>query len=119
MLANKLPRWAVVAVLSFALAQPSPLSAQEPNSVPPQPGVEVQTRGPVHEAFAQPHDASAAPGPAVPREPPPSIPELAPDERPQGDNVQWIGGYWAWDAERNDFIWVSGTYRNAPPGRQF
>ena len=82
-------------------------------------GVEVQTRGPVHEAFAQPIEANPGPGQAVPREPPPAIPELSPDERPRGDNVQWIGGYWAWDAERNDFVWVSGTYRKAPPGRQF
>ena len=24
-------------------------------------------------------------------------------------NVAWIPGYWAWDDERNDFLWVSGS----------
>jgi len=26
-------------------------------------------------------------------------------------------GYWAWDEDRKDFIWVSGFWRNVPPGR--
>src|SRR5262245_46948996 len=110
----------VAAAVSLMSLLQFPVSAQrQVDSSPKQAGIEVLTRGPVHEAFAQPNDSSVGPGPAIPREPPPPIPETAPEERPQGDNVQWIGGYWAWDAERNDFIWVSGTYRNAPPGRQF
>jgi hypothetical protein len=106
---------AIGTALFFGLFQLGIVSAQEANTA----GVEVLTRGPVHEAFAEPFDANAAPGPAVAKEPPPPIPEAPPEERPQGDNVQWIGGYWAWDADRSDFIWISGTYRNAPPGRQF
>ena len=59
------------------------------------------------------------PGPVVPKEPPPPVEELPPDQRPEGTNVQWIPGYWAWDDTRNDFIWVSGIWRNLPPGRQW
>jgi hypothetical protein len=33
--------------------------------------------------------------------------------------VQWIGGYWAWDGDRQDFLWVSGVWRVPPPGRQW
>ena len=42
---------------------------------------------------------------------------MPPDRRPEGDNVTWIPGYWAWDDERSDFLWVSGTWRALPPGR--
>jgi hypothetical protein len=84
-----------------------------------EPGIEVQARGPVHEAFAQPVDVKPEPGPVVPKSPPPLVPEQPPEQRPEGNDVQWIPGYWAWDAERNDFLWISGTYRNVPPGRQY
>src|SRR5262249_34963225 len=101
MFAHKHFPWSVGAVVSLTLLLQLSVSAQENASISPQRGVEVQTRGPVHEAFAHPNDPSTGPGPAIPREPPPAIPETAPEDRPQGDNVQWIGGYWAWDAERN------------------
>src|SRR4051812_26617500 len=71
--------------------------------------VEVQTRGPVHEAFAQPNENQVEPPPAVNKQPPPPVPEEVPQDRPDGPNVQWIDGYWAWDAERNDYVWVTGT----------
>ena len=53
------------------------------------------TRGPVHEAFAAPvvHDPKAAP--TIDKEPPAPINELPPDQKPAGQNVQWISGYWA------------------------
>jgi hypothetical protein len=117
MFGNARGLWAVLLALSIVHFQEA--LAQESAAVPATPDFEVLTRGPVHEAFAQPFDLKPEPGPAVPKEPPPAVPEEPPEERPQGDNVRWIGGYWAWDADRNDFIWVSGTYRNAPPGRQF
>src|SRR5262245_17118853 len=44
---------------------------------------EVQARGPVHEAFAQPSTAPR-PGIAVPRQPPESIQEMPPDQKPEG-----------------------------------
>jgi len=81
--------------------------------------VEVLTRGPVHEAFAEPQDYNAAKGIEVTNEPPSAIEEVAPDEKPEGDNVEWIPGYWSWDTDRNDFIWISGIWRVLPPGRSW
>ncbi|MCC7085768.1 MAG: YXWGXW repeat-containing protein [Pirellulales bacterium] len=80
-------------------------------------GAEVLTRGPVHEAFASPTPLDPQATPTIKRKPPDSIEEVPPDEQPDGDHVVWIPGYWSWDDERNDFIWVSGLYRNAPPNQ--
>jgi len=82
-------------------------------------GVQVLTRGPVHEAFAETIIFDPEPDIVVSRAPPNSIEEVPPDQRPDGDNVSWIPGYWAWDDERNDFLWVSGVWRALPPGRQW
>ncbi len=84
-----------------------------------QDGMEVLTRGPIHEAFASVAANAGEPGPLVPRLPPDPIEELPPDQRPEGDNVEWIPGYWSWDEERTDFIWISGVWRAIPPGRQW
>ena len=81
------------------------------------PGTEVLTRGPVHEAFAGMITFNPEPGIVVTKAPPGVIEEMPPDIRPEGDNVTWIPGYWAWDDERSDFLWVSGTWRALPPGR--
>ena len=51
--------------------------------------------------------------------PPAAIEEVPPDQRPEGNNVTWIPGYWGWDDERSDFIWISGIWRELPPGRQW
>ncbi len=40
---------------------------------------------------------------------------MPPDVKPDGQNVAWIPGYWAWDDGRQDFIWVSGIWRDTPP----
>jgi hypothetical protein len=82
-------------------------------------GIEVLDKGPVHEAFAQPTNKNPEPGPIIHKQPPKAIEELPPEQKPEGDNVQWIKGYWAWDADRNDFIWVSGLWRVAPPDRNW
>jgi hypothetical protein len=82
-----------------------------------QPGVQVEARGPVHEAFAMPLVTQPEQGPVITKQPPAPIEELPPDQKPEGDNVQWIPGYWAWDADTNDFVWVSGCWRDVPPGR--
>jgi hypothetical protein len=79
--------------------------------------VEVLARGPVHEAYAEPAEREPAPTPIIPKEPPKPIEELPPDQKPDGANVQWMPGYWAWDIDKKDFIWVSGFWRNAPAGR--
>jgi len=82
-------------------------------------GTQVLTRGPVHEAFAGVVAFNPEPGVVVPKAPPEAIEELPPAERPEGNNVTWIPGYWAWDDERSDFLWVSGIWRALPPGRQW
>jgi hypothetical protein len=83
------------------------------------PGAEVLTRGPVHEAFAEVVAYNPEPGIVVSKGPPEAIEEMPPDERPEGANITWIPGYWGWDDERSDFIWISGTWRALPPGRQW
>jgi hypothetical protein len=82
-------------------------------------GGQVLTQGPVHEAFAAPvvHDPKA--GPIVPKGPPDPIQEMPPDQKPSGQNIQWIPGYWAWDVTRNDYLWVSGIWREPPPSTQW
>ncbi len=92
-------------------AQPGRSDAEE--------GVQVLTRGPVHEAFAETVTFDPEPGIVVPKAPPAAIEELPPDQRPEGANVAWIPGYWGWDDERSDFLWVSGIWRALPPGRQW
>lgn len=79
--------------------------------------LEVLTRGPLHEAFAQPYNLNPAINPIVPKKPPNPIEEMPPDLKPEGDNVLWLPGYFAWDEETADFIWISGFWRNLPPGR--
>ena len=93
-------------------------AGQEPEAGEPE-GVQVLTQGPIHEAFAEPVLFDPKPGPIVPKAPPQPIEEVPPEQKPEGDNVQWIPGYWAWDDARNDFVWVSGIWRAIPPGRQW
>lgn len=99
------------------------LSTGRAQSPPPRPdgeeGVQVLTRGPVHEAFAETVTFDPEPDIVVTKGPPESINEVPPDQRPEGVNVTWIPGYNAWDEERNDYLWVSGVWRSPPPGRQW
>jgi hypothetical protein len=94
----------------FAASRAQPPDADSP-------GVQVLTRGPVHEAFAEVVTFNPEPGIVVSQAPPAAIDELPPEEKPEGDSVTWIPGYWGWDDERRDFIWISGTWRALPPGR--
>ncbi|HLN29975.1 MAG TPA: YXWGXW repeat-containing protein [Gemmataceae bacterium] len=82
-------------------------------------GTEVLASGPIHEAYAEPVDTKPQPTSVVPKQPPDSIQEIPPDQKPAGENVQWIPGYWSWDIDRNDFIWVSGVWRVPPPDQQW
>jgi len=99
--------------------QPLPLPPGQP-AQPAQPaqgsGIDVLAKGPVHEAFATTAESPAA-SPIVPKQPPDPIDELPPDQKPEGDNVQWIPGYWHFDEESSQFIWISGFWRQPPPGR--
>jgi hypothetical protein len=108
---------AVLAVLISLSWDVAISRAQQPDN--DEPGAQVLTRGPVHEAFAGIVTFNAEAGVVVTKAPPEIIEELPPDERPEGDNITWIPGYWGWDDERSDFLWVSGTWRTLPPGREW
>lgn len=108
-------------------AGPDGISQLQVGSVPPsnngdmetEDEYETLTRGPLHEAFAEPIVADPAPGLVVAQEPPAPINELAPEYRPDGEDAIWISGYWGWDEQREDFIWISGVYRVPPEGHQW
>ena len=86
----------------------------------PSPAVEPQTRGPIHEAFAEPIVYDPLFNPVVSRQPPAGLKELPPGVKPAGANVVWLPGYWAaWDDDREDFLWVSGVWRVPPPGARW
>jgi hypothetical protein len=89
----------------------------DPNAQPGMPeGAEVLARGPVHEAYASTAENTTQ-TPVVEKKPPEPIEELPPDQKPEGENVQWMPGYWHWDDDANQFIWISGFWRAVPPGR--
>jgi hypothetical protein len=113
---------AATAALAWLLSLGDASRTQEPvaQQLPPQPqGTDAQARGPVHEAFAQPDNTQPQQGPVVDKQPPAPIEELPPDQKPQGSNVQWIPGYWAYDGDAKDFLWISGCWRDLPPGRRW
>lgn len=101
----------------------NPVLAQQAQPNADGDGFEVLDRGPIHEAFAEPivdpHLAAEADQAVAPQQPPDPINELPPEVRPEGANVQWIPGYWMWSEVQADFVWVSGVWRDAPPGRRW
>jgi hypothetical protein len=97
---------------------PAPVQGDDPGVALP-PGAEVLARGPIHEAFAMSIVYNPAPPLVYPKAPPDVIVETPPDQRPDGNDVEWIPGYWAWEDERQDYIWISGLWRDIPPGRQW
>ena len=96
-----------------------PITAMCRANEPSREGIEVDARGPLHEAYARPWQADPAPNQALDKKPPDPIPEEPAAEKPVGKNVQWIPGYWQWDQDRKDFIWVSGFWREMPQGRRW
>lgn len=101
-------------------APPTPPASQEPTTQEQQEeGVEYLSRGPLHEAFATPYETVTEAGQWVDQTPPEAIEELPPEYRPEGDNVTWIPGYWDWDSQENDYIWISGLWRDIPPGQSW
>jgi hypothetical protein len=100
-------------------ADPQADEATSPDPTPPPTptGIEVQTRGPVHEAFAEPQSSQPVASPIIQKAPPNPIAEQAPDQKPTGQNSIWIPGYWSFDDEKKDYLWVSGIWRVPPPGR--
>ena len=94
-------------------------TADQPPPIPSDEEPEVLTRGPVNEAFAQPVniDEEEENGFTAPQAPPPDIEETPPPDRPEGDQFAWVPGYWAWDSDISEYIWVSGCWRAVPPGK--
>jgi hypothetical protein len=115
---------ALASALAVAAAGLLPLLAHGDHADPPANNAkdndeEVLTSGVVHEAFGKPVAFDPQPGIIIAKKPPEPIEELPPEEKPVGDNVAWIHGYWGWDADRGRFIWVSGFYRSLPPDREW
>ena len=102
-----------IALIAPASAQDSGLNAGFPtgNSAA---SFQVLTSGPLHESFARPVVYTGGNVAYVRSTPPALINEVVPLQRPSG-YAEWIPGYWSWDDVRNDWIWVSGTWRVPPP----
>ena len=113
---NRSLGWSAALATLIGLAS-ALLQANAVESVPDPTEPVVLTRGPVHEAFAGLVTLNPMPGIAISKAPPAAIAEIPPETRPEGEGVAWIPGYWGWDDERMDFVWVSGTWRVLPPGR--
>ena len=73
-------------------------------------------RGPIHEAYASPLQEQPGPTTALKAAPPAPVNEVVPETRPEGQDLTWIKGYWAWDDQRDDYVWVSGVWRRTPEG---
>ena len=108
----------VLGMLGLAAMLAAKVPAQKDEPATPE-GVEVLARGPVHEGFAVPFQTRPLPSHIVPNKPPDPINEVPPDEKPAGDHVMWLPGYWAWDDEQKNYLWVSGFWRVPPPDRQW
>ena len=109
----------VIPLVTFGLglvSQPIFAAAETPPA--PEEDIQVLASGPIHEAFAEVVALDPEPGIMAPKAPPALIEEIPPNQKPEGD-VQWIPGYWAWDDDRNEYIWVSGIWRALPPNRQW
>ncbi len=104
----------VIMILMAMIMFAGNLYGQAP-PVPSEEQPEVMTRGPVNEAFAQPVNIEEDSGFTAPKAPPPDIDEIPPEDRPVGAQFAWVPGYWSWDTDKNDYIWVSGCWRAVPP----
>lgn len=74
--------------------------------------IEVLENGPVNEAFITPIGGDNLIFNAISAKPPEPIDERIPLQT--DSQAEWIPGYWAWQNELHDFIWVSGTWRRPP-----
>ena len=139
-LPRRAPRAGCLAAVTISLGcllLPSAASAQAPPAPKPLPtadpapavdkdnadaenkDVEILTRGPLHEAFAEQIAKDPKPLIVAAKQPPADVNEIPPEFKPEGNNVTWIPGYWFWDEERKDYIWISGVWRSIPPNRRW
>ena len=109
----------IVIAMVIATAAQYGDATEQPPPIPSEEQPEILTRGPVNEAFAQPVSLEDQTGLVAPTPPPTNIEEVPPAERPAGGQFVWVPGYWAWDSDRNGYIWVSGCWRATPPGMQW
>ncbi len=132
MISYRISSCLTAALFIAAMAGLGPILAQDPppqiNPPPNQEGVEPRqggenyeavTRGPLHEAFANPYASQPEAGLIVEKKPPEPIEEIPPEAAPAGENVQWIPGYWGWEPVEQNFLWISGLWRNVPPERRW
>ena len=105
----------IVMAMVMATGTPIAEAAEQPPPIPTEEQPEVLTQGPVNEAFAQPVNLEDQTGLVAPTAPPADIEEVPPAERPAGEQFAWVPGYWGWDSDRNEYIWVSGCWRAVPP----
>ncbi|MDC0273326.1 MAG: hypothetical protein P8M30_21250 [Planctomycetaceae bacterium] len=119
MIRTMLVCFAITAILSVNHT----LSAQQalpplPQAEPVVPGTQPEetelTRGPIHEAFAQPFEPKSGGEFIVTQTPPEPIEEYPPNQLPESSAYQWVSGYWGWEPDEERFIWISGTWRLAP-----
>jgi len=121
----------------FPPQNPTPGEAQAPGQAAPQnpapsidpaspeaqaandPNMEVLTKGTIHEAYAQPVVFNPTPSAVVPTKPPEPVEEMPPEQKPSGDHVVWIAGYWAWQADGQKYVWTSGIWRAMPQGQEW
>jgi hypothetical protein len=101
-----------------------PGQPQPDGSIPPPAGaasdkVVELTRGPINQGFAETTNMTPQPSPPVTQQPPQPIDEMPPDAKPDNPNATWVPGYWSWDQESNNHIWVSGSWRVPPPGHRW
>ena len=54
----------------------------------------------------------------MPDQPPADVPEQPPEYKPEGDFI-WIPGYFEWEDDGKRFIWVTGVWRQSPPGKRW
>jgi hypothetical protein len=115
------PLWLLALLSGILVLGPSLVEAQPAAGNPPvvPEDREVLARGPVHEAFGEATATENASAPVVPKEPPAPVEEQVPEKKPANGSFSWIGGYWSWDEEGKEFLWVSGVWRIAPPGRSW
>jgi WXXGXW repeat (2 copies) len=103
---------------------PPPTAPQPDSALPPPAGAATdkiveQTRGPLNQGFAEMTSMTPQPSPPVDKQPPNPINEEPPDAKPDNPDAAWVPGYWSWNGENNNFLWVSGSWRVPPPGHRW